>query len=521
MSDWWFPRPGRPEDVRLVDREGHLTATEIHRLLKSPASIEWTERVGVVGKTDGSAKASTRLLRVEGWVAKLDLERRFDSPETLLEALEQARAPLLRVSVWSPEKQWAMLRGAEGWWLLTLCPELTTIRQFTTLERRMSGWTALLAMGLRVSREFGVGLDLNPANFGERQLEGPLFYIDDESYPALTAAELAGAIVARIPEEPGCPVVGWRQWGEHLVAALSRASEGRLDWGTLYDELGSYPLTQRFEAARRALLEPFAAARIASKRAPRSERRTARRTCVFADVHANLPALEAVLEAAADAGAHDYLFLGDAVGYGPHPRQCIERLAELPRALLLRGNHDHAIATGHYGVGMNRLARLCAEWTSTQLDESETQWLANLAIEHQGEDWVAVHGAPRDPRRFLAYVYELTYEDNLDWLRAHALPLCFYGHTHVQCAYVGSDTGGRAATKQPRLELTRYTRALVNPGSVGQPRDGDARAAFALWDHRERSLSFQRVGYDVEATLRALRVHGLPEELQQRLHAGT
>src|SRR5690606_28591274 len=112
------------------------------------------------------------------------------------------------------------------------------------------------------------------------------------------------------------------------------------------------------------------------------------------------------------------------------------RLAELPRAHLIRGNHDHAIAANRFELGMNSLARQCAEWTRQQLGAAELAWLAELPIEHVEEGWVAVHGAPRDPHRFLAYVYELTYEDNLRHLREHRIPLCFYGHTHVQLTHV-------------------------------------------------------------------------------------
>lgn len=237
------------------------------------------------------------------------------------------------------------------------------------------------------------------------------------------------------------------------------------------------------------------------------------------DVHANLPALSAVVSAADALGATAYLFLGDAVGYGPHPAECIALLAQLP-GIFVRGNHDEAVTTGRFDAGMNRLARATAEWTRARLGTGELEWLASLSIEHRDGEWLAVHGAPRDPRRMFAYVYDLTFDENLAEIEREGVALCFHGHTHVPIAYVERPAGRmKSATSSP-LALDPRRPCLVNPGSVGQPRDGDPRAAFALWDRGAARISFERVAYAVAQTLADIRRAGLPAELLTRLQKG-
>jgi diadenosine tetraphosphatase ApaH/serine/threonine PP2A family protein phosphatase len=144
-----------------------------------------------------------------------------------------------------------------------------------------------------------------------------------------------------------------------------------------------------------------------------------------------------------------------------------------------------------------------------------------LPLDHAGDGWVAVHGAPKDPHRFLAYVYELTYEDNLRYLRHARIPLCFYGHTHVQMTHADLAAGAAKLPGVRTIDVDRKLRYLVNPGSVGQPRDGDPRAAYALWNRATDEVATFRVAYDIERTIAALRAAALPAELVPRLRAGT
>jgi diadenosine tetraphosphatase ApaH/serine/threonine PP2A family protein phosphatase len=147
--------------------------------------------------------------------------------------------------------------------------------------------------------------------------------------------------------------------------------------------------------------------------------------------------------------------------------------------------------------------------------------LISLPTEAGDRGWLAVHGAPKDPKRFLAYVYELTFEDNLEHLAAEQLELCFCGHTHVQFVHERTATGDCRKLGNPSVITVGGERILlVNPGSVGQPRDHDPRAAFAIWDRRADRVYLHRAVYDVGSVIAALRASDLPAGLGERLVHG-
>jgi diadenosine tetraphosphatase ApaH/serine/threonine PP2A family protein phosphatase len=484
----------------------------VFTLLADPDGLEWRDKVGVVGRRDGSAKSTTRLLACGGWVCKTRLDDAFSSADAALHALEHRRSPGLAAAIWHPDKVWAALRHDDTWLPLTICRELATLRQIRDFASRTRSWTAMLRRALAAYREHRVGLDLNPANFATEREGGPLYYVDEELCEILEPRDVGGAIAARIPEEADVEPSAWSRWGSELRRGLNL---GEMSWEDVATEMLRYPLPERYAGERAALhaalIEPAPSAARAAAEAP---------TCVIADVHANLAALEAVLADAEVHGARRVLFLGDAVGYGPEPGACVRRLRELRDLIAIRGNHDHAIANDRLELGMNSLARECALWTRQQLDRDTLGWLADLPTEHVGDHWLAVHGAPRDPHRFLAYVYELTYEDNLHNLRDRQVPVCFYGHTHVQLSHVLQPAGPSKLPGPRELVLDRRHHWLVNPGSVGQPRDGDVRAAYALWWPESGQLVTRRVAYDITRTITALRCAGLPGQLADRLRVG-
>jgi diadenosine tetraphosphatase ApaH/serine/threonine PP2A family protein phosphatase len=239
---------------------------------------------------------------------------------------------------------------------------------------------------------------------------------------------------------------------------------------------------------------------------------------VISDVHANLEALEAVL---ASAGPYDHaLVLGDLVGYGADPNAVIDRVRALPAATFIRGNHDKVGAGLENTDGFNYLARHAITWTTNTLTPERRQWLAALP---QGplviDDLVEIcHGAPFDED---VYIF-----DDLDAMRALRVsrrPLCLFGHTHVVAGYtVTNKTDIVAAVHDTsiRIPLDGGSRFLVNCGAVGQPRDGDPRAAFGILDTSARTLSLERVEYDVSAAQAKILAAGLPDVLAQRLAVG-
>lgn len=507
----WFPRPRDERDVVLLEPSGPWSARDVLDLLNDPTGTE--RRHEITGAAEGSAKPATRLLESGGWVLETRVDRSFESSAAAEAWLLQERAAGRRAAVWHPRKVWAVI-GVEGRWRpLTMRPRLKTLRELETFAERSAAWTQMIEAGLDVHRLHGIGLDLNPSNFGREDDLPRLHYLDEEIYDGLSAASVAEAIVARIPEEPGVSAGDWHGWGTALRSVLAASPLREIE-----EEVARRPLPERWTERRLALLDGLHASRATLRP---SARPPAEITCVMADIHGNLSALDAVLRDAYANGVNTYLFLGDAVGYGPEPAQCVRRLAELPRATCIRGNHDHAIASGNIEPGMNSLARECAGWTRAVLGEDELTWLGTLPVEHAEEGWLAVHGSPRDPHRFFAYVYELTYEENLRCLRDQKIPICFHGHTHVQTTHVELAVGAARLFGERSFVLTPRHTWLVNPGSVGQPRDGDTRAAYALWNRRTGELVTRRVAYDVSVTVRAIRDAHLPLRLAERLEKGS
>jgi predicted phosphodiesterase len=244
------------------------------------------------------------------------------------------------------------------------------------------------------------------------------------------------------------------------------------------------------------------------------------RYLVLSDVHSNLEALDACLADAGRRGWDRALVLGDLVGYAADPAAVIERVRALAPAAIVRGNHDKVVSGLEPADGFNHVARVAAEWTAKALGDADRAWLAALP---RGPVIVNAlieicHGAPFDEDE---YVF-----DELDAVRAletAARPLCLFGHTHHPIVFELRD--GALAASEPR-GTTRVAlegedvRWLVNAGSVGQPRDGDPRAAYAIVDERARAMDIVRVEYDVAAAQRKIVEAGLPEPLAARLVKG-
>ena len=242
------------------------------------------------------------------------------------------------------------------------------------------------------------------------------------------------------------------------------------------------------------------------------------RYLVLSDIHANLEALQAVL---GGAGVHDaVLVLGDLVGYGADPNAVIERIRALPITTIVRGNHDKVGAGLENVESFNHLARQAIAWTAAMLTPSNRDWLAAL---QQGpvtiDDLVEIcHGAPFDED---VYIF-----DDLDArraIRATRRPLCLFGHTHVPAVFrFDADLEALGPPRGPRFRLSidEDAKYLVTCGAVGQPRDGDPRAAFGLLDTASRTLTVARVAYDVAAAQSKIVAAGLPEVLAHRLAVG-
>ena len=238
------------------------------------------------------------------------------------------------------------------------------------------------------------------------------------------------------------------------------------------------------------------------------------RIAVLSDVHANLPALEAVL---ADAGPVDAIWhLGDVVGYGPDPDGVVERLRDAG-ATGVKGNHDAAACGGPEIEWFNPEARRAMEWTRAAVSPPTVEWLG--AQPERRTEGVAelVHGSHREP----LWEYVTSASIARATLRAFDAQVGLHGHTHVPVAFVEDGDGLELVRGRPggSLEL-EGRRALVNPGSVGQPRDGDPDASYLIWEPEAERVTWRRVPYDVAAVQRQMREAGLPPSLAARLAVG-
>lgn len=242
---------------------------------------------------------------------------------------------------------------------------------------------------------------------------------------------------------------------------------------------------------------------------------------VLSDIHSNLEALDAVLADAEPAGYTATICLGDLVGYGASPLEVLDRLDALAPRWLIRGNHDRVCAGLTDAETFSPAARIAIEWTRRQLPPERLAWLAALQVGPIpcGKTITLCHGAPHDEDFYVL--------DSVDaWVALAGGPaqLCLHGHTHAQTVFrlqedvVYDETPAHRARCVVTLDAD--SQCLINPGSVGQPRDGDPRAAYALLDIEAGTVELRRVRYDVVRAQRRIRMAGLPEVLATRLATG-
>ena len=241
------------------------------------------------------------------------------------------------------------------------------------------------------------------------------------------------------------------------------------------------------------------------------------RILIISDIHANLTALETVLSKAGEVDAT--WCLGDLVGYGPDPNECIEQVQALPNLACILGNHDSAALNQIDPNTFNPEARTAIQWTQRTLTEKSRKFLSGLPDKMVVEDVTITHGSPRHPVwEYLldtrAATISFTYFDT---------PFCFVGHTHLPVLYSlddGSDYFANLRIPQPNEAIELPVRSIANPGSVGQPRDRDTRASFAIFDTETHIWDYQRTPYDIPSVQVRMQKAGLPERHIYRLASG-
>lgn len=409
----------------------------------------------------------------------------------------------------------------------------------------------MIRLYLETAQRADVGLDISLSNFG-LDGDGGLYYVDDDFYgwdEFHSLSQFAGVLIRG---EEGLTTERVQRLGAGLRDAVVQVFRDAI-WNNVIAEevrglfvpVAKRALIQTFvdtlqdhrEIHRRVDLPdspvkrpppatPAPPAAPPPEQAPEGDATAARPAgrgsrlfAVMADIHANAPALEATLDYLDRRGIEMGIIAGDVVGYGPHPAECIELLRGRPAFNLVQGNHDHAVVTGHFPIGFSAYAKWVIEWTIERLNAEDKQFLDEMPLVLDGPNWLAVHGAPTDKRYFNAYIYDMTYEENLHNLAARGVDYCFHGHTHLQKIYFqkGDEDGSCADSRQ---SLWDYDQALICPGSVGQPRGGKPGAELAILDLDSWEIELVRLDYDFRRTMADMRDLNFPANLVERLEVG-
>lgn len=245
------------------------------------------------------------------------------------------------------------------------------------------------------------------------------------------------------------------------------------------------------------------------------------RYLILTDVHGNSEALESVLRASADQPVDKILVLGDLVGYGAGPNEVVQTVRDLALPThVIRGNHDKVVAQLESGAGFNQVAQVAVEWTISELTAENHDYVRNLPLgPREVEPGLSIcHGSPLDEDEYL-----LSTDQAEKVFGAGSTPLTFFGHTHIPTLFTGNGSAADVRileADEGEIELSPDRLYLINPGSVGQPRDRDPRAAYMIFDSDRSSVRLYRVSYPLEEAQQRILDAGLPPVLAQRLAVG-
>lgn len=423
--------------------------------------------------------------------------------------------------VYHPDKTWFVLETSTQTHALigNICPRLRPLHDlFTDLECsvHVDYLNHLFNHYFRLASEMNIRLDECLSNFGI-DVDQQLYYLDDDTYSwdrFVTCAQMLGVYFRSQTwlNEDNTTQLG--QVFHHLILKYFKDSQYLIVLAEQFKDAYLPTATQQH------LRSVFIAQLNNHATLPQPNLSQHRYLAILADIHANLPALKVVLDFLALKNITQGIVLGDIVGYGPHPSQCIEYIQNC-NFLVIKGNHDHALATNNFNKGFSTTAKWVLQWSQERISISQKHWLAHLPPLFYTEEWLALHGAPIDPTFFNAYVYEMTYRDNLEVLQRKNISLCFHGHSHHPGIY------GRRGPQQdeyifhPQVHLNSYLHTLVCPGSIGQPRGGKAGAQFAIYDQKERKVYFYTLRYPLEGLITEMDTQGFPDTLINLLKEGT
>jgi diadenosine tetraphosphatase ApaH/serine/threonine PP2A family protein phosphatase len=240
------------------------------------------------------------------------------------------------------------------------------------------------------------------------------------------------------------------------------------------------------------------------------------KTALLSDVHGNLEALTAVIRSLKDEGIQQLLFLGDAVGYGANPNECIELLREVSDDMLA-GNHDWAAVGKSSYKEFNPDAKKAIEWTRQNLTKENRLFLSSLPLLGEAEGFLFVHATPYEPE---LWDYIFGTDDAEYYFEKFRHSLCFTAHSHIPVIFIQTDTGKTLLQKGGQIAIKKDFRYIINSGSIGQPRDGSPLSSYGIYDTDKKEYTLMRMIYDVGQAQEKILNAGLPQSLATRLSLG-
>jgi len=237
---------------------------------------------------------------------------------------------------------------------------------------------------------------------------------------------------------------------------------------------------------------------------------------IFSDIHSNLEALDAVISAYKKERIDRYLCIGDIVGYAANPAECIEKVKVLAM-ITVSGNHDWASANLFSTDYFNPLAEEAIFWTQRNLSEQAVSFLGQLKLVYKNEDLTLVHGTLDEPGDFNYMVDANIASKTFELLKTH---ICFVGHTHVSGVFIKTKDNRIQYERRSNVDIKDDNKYIINVGSVGQPRDGNPKAAYCIFDSDENNVQIKRVSYDIRAARKKIFAAGLPGFLGERILVG-
>ncbi len=425
------------------------------------------------------------------------------------QALERER----KLGVYFPSKTWFVAQPdtpEQACVIGNLCPLLKPLHVTlaalgaSQAEQGLALLEQLWQLYFAVAAQQELRLDEGLSNFGT-DAQGKLYYLDDDTYNWDRFNACSHVLGVYLRSLAWLDESASQQLGALLRQLIVQHFQDKQYLSVLAEQFDKVFAPPKFAARFKALNQG-----LIGDRSKQHSNINSRYLILLADIHANLPALEAVLAFMRKEGIRDGLVLGDVVGYGPHPAQCIERLQDTQLAVI-KGNHDQGLASGHFSERFSQTAQWVLNWSNDRVSQAHKQWLADLPPVLYHPAWMALHGAPVDPTFFNAYVYHMTFEHNLNALAERNIPICFYGHTHLPGVY--ARRGMDNHYNSDKMDLSTFQHALVCPGSVGQPRNRQLGAQFAVYDQTEKKLSFHLLDYPVDITIQDMQAQGFPEAL--------